>query len=116
VKRIRQSCRNRGSYSNQFDAYKLLVDGPREGLQATFVREKKLFTFERRYYLGSNKTMSLSENVCPPLAARAATDPSAARLLEMFAKADELLSERSVERIGDVEIPKLALVPLGLLS
>jgi hypothetical protein len=44
------------------------------------------------------KTMSLSENVCPPLAARAATDPSAARLLEMFAKADELLSERSAKK------------------
>jgi hypothetical protein len=63
-----------------------------------------------------DKTMSLSESVRPLLAARAATDPSAARLLEMFAKADELLSERSVERIGDVEIPKLAQVPLGLLS
>jgi hypothetical protein len=51
--------------------------------------------------------MSLSEQVRPLLAARAATDPDAARLLEMFRKADEILSERSLERIGDVEIPKL---------
>jgi len=33
--------------------------------------------------------MSLSEDVRPLLAARAATDPNAARLLEMFTKADE---------------------------
>jgi len=38
-----------------------------------------------------NKTMSVSEQVRPLLAARAATDPSAARLLEMFDKANELL-------------------------
>jgi hypothetical protein len=60
--------------------------------------------------------MSLSENVRPLLAARAATDPNAARLLEMFTRADETLSERSLEQIGDVEIPRLALVPSGLLS
>jgi len=54
--------------------------------------------------------MSLSENVRPLLAARAATDPDAARLLEMFAKADEILSERSLEKIGDVEMPRLAQV------
>jgi hypothetical protein len=53
--------------------------------------------------------MSLSENVRPLLAARAATDPNAARLLEMFTRADETLSERSLEQIGDVEIPRLAL-------
>ena len=63
-----------------------------------------------------DKTMSLSEDVRPLLAARAATDPNAARLLEMFAKADEILSERSLEKIGDVEISRLAQVPSGLLS
>jgi hypothetical protein len=55
--------------------------------------------------------MSLSENIRPLLAARASTDPNAARLLEMFAKADEILSEYSLERIGDVEVPRLAQVP-----
>jgi hypothetical protein len=60
--------------------------------------------------------MSLSENVRPFLAARAATDPNAARLLEMFTKADEILSERSLGQIGDVEMPRLAQVPSGLLS
>ena len=49
--------------------------------------------------------MSLSEDVCPLLAARAATDPNAARLLEMFTKADEILSEGSLQRTGDVEMP-----------
>jgi hypothetical protein len=63
-----------------------------------------------------DKTMSLSENVRPLLAARAATDPNAARLLQMFSKADEILSERSQEKIGDVEMPRLAQVPSGLLS
>jgi uncharacterized repeat protein (TIGR03803 family) len=43
-------------------------------------------------------------------------DPNAARLLEMFAKADEILSERSLEKIGDTEKPRLAQVPSGLLS
>jgi hypothetical protein len=65
---------------------------------------------------GRDKTMSLSEDVRPLLAARAATDPSAARLLEMFTKADEILSEHSLERIGDVEMRRLARVPTGLLS
>ena len=63
-----------------------------------------------------DKTMSLSEDVRPLLAARAATDPNAARLLEMFTKADEIVSEHSLERIGDVETPGLAKVPSGLLS
>jgi hypothetical protein len=58
--------------------------------------------------------MSLFENVRPLLATRAATDPNAARLLEMFAKADEILGER--EKIGDVEMPRLAQAPSGLLS
>ena len=47
--------------------------------------------------------MSVSEQVRPLLAARAATDPNAARLLEMFDKANELL-ERSPYKYGDVEI------------
>ena len=49
--------------------------------------------------------MSLSEDVRPLLAARAAIDPNAARLLEMFARAYETLSEHSLERIGDDEMP-----------
>jgi len=60
--------------------------------------------------------MSLSEDVRPLLAARAATDPNAVRLLEMFARADKTLSEHSLERIGDNEMPKLAREPSGLLS
>jgi hypothetical protein len=51
--------------------------------------------------------VSLSDKVLPLLAARAATDPNAARLLEMFTRADEISSEHPPERIGDVEIPKL---------
>ena len=65
---------------------------------------------------GGEKTMSLSQNIRPLLATRAATDPDAARLLEMFTNADEILSEQSLERIGDVEIPGLAQVPPRLLS
>ena len=64
---------------------------------------------------GGDKTMPLSEDVRPLLAARAATDSSAARLLQMFTKADEILSEHSLERIGDVEMPRPAQVPSGLL-
>jgi hypothetical protein len=58
--------------------------------------------------------MSLSEDVRPLLAARAATDPNAASLLAMFTKADEILSERSLEWIGDLEMPR-AQVPSGSL-
>ena len=65
---------------------------------------------------GGEKTVSLSEDVRPLLAARAATDPGAARLLEMFTKADEILSEHSLERIGDVDMPGLAQLPSGFLS
>ena len=60
--------------------------------------------------------MSLSADVRPLLAARAATDPNAARLLEMFTRADEILREPLVERIVDVEMPRLPQVPSGLLS
>jgi|HubBroStandDraft_5_1064220.scaffolds.fasta_scaffold1811599_1 hypothetical protein len=45
--------------------------------------------------------MSLSEKVVPLLAARAATDPDAARLLEMFTKAENMLNESSTLRFGD---------------
>ncbi len=51
--------------------------------------------------------MSLSDELLPLLAARAATDPDAARLLEMFTRANEISSEQPRERICDVEIPKL---------
>jgi hypothetical protein len=47
--------------------------------------------------------MSVHEQVRPLLAARAATDSNAARLLEMFDKANELL-ERSPYKYGDIEI------------
>ena len=64
---------------------------------------------------GGDKTVFFSEDVRPLLAARAATDPNAARLLEMFKKADEILSKRSLEGIGDLEMQS-AQVPSGLLS
>jgi len=60
--------------------------------------------------------MTLSEDVRTLLAARAPTDPNAARLLETFAKADEIMSVYSPERIGDVEMPRLAQVSSGLRS
>ena len=60
--------------------------------------------------------MSRSENIRPLLAARAATDPNAASLLEMFARADEILSERSPEQVEAVEMPRVAQLPSGLLS
>ena len=41
--------------------------------------------------------MSVSEQVRPLLAARAATDPNAARLLEMFDKANELSPTLSIQ-------------------
>jgi hypothetical protein len=41
--------------------------------------------------------MPMSEQVRPLLAARAATDPNAARLLEIFDKANELLERSSYE-------------------
>jgi hypothetical protein len=56
--------------------------------------------------------MSLPEDVRMLLAARAPTDPNAARLLETFAKAAKIVSEYSPERIGDVEVPRLAQVSL----
>lgn len=64
---------------------------------------------------GGDNTVSLSEDVRPLLAARAATDPNAARLLEIFKKADEILSKHSLDGIGDLEMQS-AQVPSGLLS
>jgi len=45
--------------------------------------------------------MSLSEKIVPMLSARAATDPDAAKLLEMFTKAEKMLNESSTVQIGD---------------
>jgi len=45
--------------------------------------------------------MSLSEKIVPMLSARAVTDPDAAKLLEMFTKAEKMLNESSIVRIGD---------------
>jgi hypothetical protein len=59
--------------------------------------------------------MSLSEGVRSLLAARAPTDLSAAKLLEMFLRADEMLSEHRSKRVGDVELPRFAQAPSGLL-
>ena len=63
-----------------------------------------------------DKTMSLSVDVRPMLAARPAADPNAARLLEMFRNADEVLNGRSPVQIGDVGMPRLAQVPSKSLS
>jgi hypothetical protein len=63
-----------------------------------------IFTMTPR---AGDRTVSLSDELLPLLAARAATDPEAARLLEMFTRAAEISSEHPLERIGDVEIPKL---------
>lgn len=43
--------------------------------------------------------MVFQEDVRPLLAARSATNPNAARLLEMFTKAEESLSERPLEGV-----------------
>jgi hypothetical protein len=45
--------------------------------------------------------MFLSEKIVPMLSARAATNPDAARLLEMFTRAEKMLNESSMGRIGD---------------
>ena len=45
--------------------------------------------------------MSLPERVGPLLAARATTDPDAAKLLDMFTRAEKILNESSIARIGD---------------
>jgi hypothetical protein len=51
--------------------------------------------------------MCLSDELLPLLAARAATDPNAARLLEMLTRPDEISSKQPPERIVNAEIPKL---------
>jgi hypothetical protein len=51
--------------------------------------------------------MSIFEKISPLLAARAATDPDAANLLEMFTKAEKMLNESSSARIGGLEMSKL---------
>jgi hypothetical protein len=48
--------------------------------------------------------MSLSEEIRTMLAARATTDPDAARLLESFSNAHETLSGRSLESPYEREI------------
>jgi hypothetical protein len=65
---------------------------------------------------GGDQAMYLSNDIRFLLAARAATDPHAARLLEMFTKADEILNEHSLERIGNVGMPKLVQMSSVLLS
>ncbi len=50
--------------------------------------------------------MSLFEKVGPLLAARAATDPDAAKLLKMFTRAEKMLNEGSPAQIGDLEKSK----------
>ena len=57
--------------------------------------------------VAGDRTVSSSDKVLPLLAARAATDPDAVKLLEMFTRAAEISSEHPPERIGDVEITKL---------
>ena len=55
--------------------------------------------------------MSSSEKVRPMLAARAATDPDAARLLEMFTRAEEIVGKGSQKKMGNVKVPKLFSTP-----
>jgi hypothetical protein len=51
--------------------------------------------------------VSLPDELLPLLAARAATDPDALKLLEMFTRAAEISSEHPPKRTSDVEAPKL---------
>ena len=51
--------------------------------------------------------MSMSEKIGPMLAARAATDPDATKLPEIFTNAEKMLNENSPARIGDPEMSKL---------
>ena len=57
--------------------------------------------------------MSIFEKVSPLLAARAARDPDAARLLKMFTKAAKTLNERLLPRMGDVERQQLSVASDG---
>ena len=66
---------------------------------------RRQFSFDTFTKLGLGEAnMSLSKKVGPLLVARAATDPDAAKLLEMFKKAEKMLNESSTLRIGD-EVP-----------
>jgi hypothetical protein len=65
------------------------------------------FVFDPLPRLGAGEAnMSISEKVGPLLAARAATDPDAAKLLEMFTKTETMSNESSLMRIGVVEMSK----------
>lgn len=55
--------------------------------------------------------MSFAEEIRPLLAARAATDPDAARLLAMFTRADQIVRGTSQEQIGDSETAKVSCTP-----
>ena len=59
--------------------------------------------------------MSSFDNVRLLLAARAAFDPNAAELLELFTKADAISSESSLGQIGSAETPRLEQEPSGSL-
>jgi hypothetical protein len=72
-----------------------------------FLSNRGQFSFDPFTKLGVGEAnMSLSKKVGPLLAARAATDPDAAKLLEMFKKAEKMLNERSILEIGD-EMPTI---------
>jgi hypothetical protein len=80
--------------------------GSRVGLRlAVILSNRRQFFFDSFPRLGEGEAnMSLSEKVGPLLAARADTDPDAAKLLEMFTKAEKMLNE---SLLGDVKTSKL---------
>ena len=72
-----------------------------------FLSNRGQFRFDPFTKLGVGEAnMSLSKKVGPLLAARAATDPDAAKLLEMFKKAEKMLNESSILQISD-EMPTI---------
>jgi hypothetical protein len=91
-----------------FDPVKALGNklGSRVGLRlAVILSNRRQFFFDSFPRLGEGEAnMSLSEKVGPLLAARADTDPDAAKLLEMFTKAEKMLNE---SLLGHVETSKL---------
>lgn len=60
--------------------------------------------------------MSLTQDVRSLLTARAAVDPIAARLLEMFTRVDESLSGASQQPISYVEPSATAIIDRGKLE
>jgi hypothetical protein len=56
--------------------------------------------------VAGDRAVSSSDKVLPLLVARAATDPGAAKLLELFARTGEFRVSILTERIGEVEIPR----------